>query len=90
MSALLWLSSGCVAFAVYSNVLADDSEVRVRAESVARAHAGCGARCQVTRMVGRRSVIDLQADYDIEGSGTVHVECRRSAIVAGDHECSVR
>jgi hypothetical protein len=90
LSALAWVLFCAAAVAVYTNVLADDSALRERTEALARQHAGCGHECRITQMMGSRSVVAFQADYDIEGSGTVHVVCRRAAIVAGEHECTAR
>jgi hypothetical protein len=90
ISALAWVLFCSAGLAVYTNVIADDSALRERTESLARQHAGCGQECRITRMVGSRSVVAFQTDYDIEGIGTVHVVCRRAAIVAGEHECTAR
>jgi hypothetical protein len=82
-----WTLCGVAALAIYTNVMADDSVVRVRADMLARQHAGCGDQCHVARMQGRRSVLEYRADYDIDGIGSVEVVCRRSAIVVGEHQC---
>lgn len=89
LSALVWIVCTLVGTAVYSNVIVDDSALRARAESLACERAGGNPKCQITRMVGRRSVVELQAEYDIEGAASVRVVCRRSAIIAGEHQCSV-
>jgi hypothetical protein len=89
-SGLVWVFCGLIAMAVYMNVIVDDGALRARTDSMARQHAGCGDQCHVTRMQGRRTVLDYRADYDIEGVGNVEVVCRRSAIVLGDHVCRAR
>ena len=89
-SALVWAFCGVAAVAVYTNVLEDDSAVRQKTELLARQRAGCGDQCRVTRMEGRRSVLDYRASYDIDGVGTQQIVCRRSAIVFGEHVCTAR
>jgi hypothetical protein len=86
-SVLAWMICVVVALGVYTNVLADDTALRTRADVLARQQAGCGDQCHVTHMQGRRSVFGYRADYDIDGVGTVHVTCQRKEIVFGDNEC---
>jgi hypothetical protein len=89
-SILVWIFCALAAVAVYTNVLADDSALRQKTELLARQHAGCGDRCHVARMEGRRSVLDYRASYEIDGVGTLQVTCRRSALVLGEHVCTTR
>ncbi len=81
--------SGLVVLAVYVNVVADNAPIRAHAEDLAREHAGCGSQCHVARMQERRDVLGYHADFDIGGAGTIHITCRRAAIVVGEHECTV-
>lgn len=89
-SALVWAFCGLAAVGVYTNVLGDDSAVRQETERLARQHAGCGEQCRVTRMEGRRSVLDYRASYDIDGVGTQQIVCRRSALILGEYLCTAR
>ncbi|MDF2693487.1 MAG: hypothetical protein K0S65_1870 [Labilithrix sp.] len=89
VTALVWLFSGLAAVAVYMNVMADDSDLRLKTEALARERAGCSDRCRITTMQGRRSVVEYSADYSFDGHGEVHVVCRRAAIVLGEHHCTV-
>ncbi len=90
VSALSWVVCGLAALAVYTNVMADDSALQERTNALARRHAGCDDRCRVTRMSGQRSVLEYRTEIEIDGVGTIHIVCRRRAIVAGEHDCSVR
>ena len=87
VSVLGWLLCIVVAAGIYTNVIADPAIIRERAASLARRHAGCGERCRILQMQERRTVFGYRADYEIEGNGSVHVTCRRAAVVFGDHEC---
>ncbi|AKV01003.1 hypothetical protein AKJ09_07666 [Labilithrix luteola] len=87
-SALGWMLGGLCAFAVYANVLSDDTALRARAETVARQQAGCNDKCRMTRAEIQRSVLEYRADYEMEGSSAVQVRCRRQAIVVGDYACT--
>jgi hypothetical protein len=86
-AALAWVFCTLAAVAIYTNVASDDAPLRARTEQLARAHVGCADRCRITRTSSQRNVFDHRAEYDIEGAGTVHVRCRRTAIVLGEHVC---
>lgn len=87
LSTLGWLLCAVVGTGIYSNVIADPSSVRDFAGSLARQHAHCAEPCRVLHMEERRSVFGYRADYEIDGRGSVHVSCRRAAIVLGSHQC---
>lgn len=87
LSTLGWLLCAVVGTGIYSNVIADPSSLRDFASSLARRHAGCVEPCRVLHMEERRSVFGYRADYDMDGRGPVHVTCRRTAIVLGNHQC---
>ncbi len=76
----------CV-WAIFANVLSDDTEVRKLAEQVTREKAGCGDKCKVVGIHGTRGMIDLTATYDIGGVGQYVTTCRRKLIIAGDYAC---
>ncbi|MBX3210125.1 MAG: hypothetical protein KF764_34155 [Labilithrix sp.] len=88
--ALAWVLSGLIAVAVYSNVIADDSELRLRIESLARETGQCGDGCRITSVQVRRSVLDYRADLELDGTRSVHVVCRRPAIALGEPRCGAQ
>jgi len=90
LSLLAWLAAAAVATGIYTNVVADDSALRQRTNELAREHAGCGERCHVGEMQGRRTVLGYDVDYAIDGVGKVHVSCRRSALILGEHACEAQ
>jgi len=75
----------------YMNVFSDDSEVRARANELARKQAGCGDKCRVSNIHGNRGMFDEQTEYDVEGPGAGHyiVVCRRAYVAVGDYACTV-
>lgn len=75
----------------YMNVFSDDSEIRARANELARKQAGCGDKCKVINITGSRGMFDEQTEYDIDGPGAGHyvVVCRRAYVAIGDYACRV-
>jgi hypothetical protein len=90
ISVVVWVLACFAAVAVYRNVMANDTALRTQAESLARAHAGCGEHCRISSLQSRRSVIEYRADYAIDGRGEVHVVCRRPGIIFGEQRCTTR
>ncbi len=87
VSVLGWMLCIVVAVGIYTNVIADPAPVRDHAASLARQQGSCGGRCRVLQMQERRSVFGYRADYELEGNASVHVTCRRTVVVLGEHEC---
>ena len=87
LSIVAWIVGALVAVGVYNNVVVDDTALRHETDELARQHAGCGDQCNVRTMQGRRTALGYEVSYEIEAAGTVEVSCRRTAIVAGAHEC---
>lgn len=85
-----WTLAAATLVGVYTNVIADDATLRQRTNEIARQHAGCADTCKVGEMQGRRTVLAYDVDYEIEQVGKVHVTCRRSAVILGDHSCVVQ
>jgi hypothetical protein len=90
VSALGWGLTGLVGFAVYANVLSDDTALRARTAQLVRQHAGCSDGCRITQTEIHRSVLEYRADYEIEGVGTIRVTCGRKGVAIGEQECRVR
>lgn len=88
--ALAWVLASLIAIGVYTNVIVDDSDLRHRAESIARETARCGDACRITSTQVRRTVLEYRADFELDGSGSVRVVCRRGAIVVGEPSCAAQ
>lgn len=86
---------GLAAWAVYANILSDDTAVRAQAEAVARDKAGCGKDCKLSRMEGSRGLLNeqIQFTFDVPGKsptgdkGAVLVECKRAYLAFGAYRC---
>ena len=74
-------------FAVYSNVLSDDTALRARAGELVRAHLGCGDKCKITYTKIDRGMLDERFTYTVDAKGNYEVVCRRAFVIAGDHDC---
>ncbi len=90
VGALAWVLAGGIAIAVYANVIVDDSDLRLRTEALARETARCGDGCHITSTQIRRTVLEYRADFELDGSESVRVICRRDAIAFGPHRCTSR
>ncbi|MBX3197002.1 MAG: hypothetical protein KF894_02495 [Labilithrix sp.] len=88
--ALAWALAGTIAIAVYTNVIVDDSDLRIRTEALARETARCGDGCRITSTQIRRTVLEYRADFELDSSGSVRVVCRRDAIAFGPQRCTTR
>jgi hypothetical protein len=75
------------AFTVYRNVLADDSAVRVMAETLARDTAGCHD-CKATRIEIKRGVLGESFEFTMQNGAGVAISCRRAYIAFGDQACT--
>ena len=78
-----------IAVAVYENVYADDTEVRAKAEDVARKAVGCGDDCSFAHLEGSRGVLKEMLTYSFRGKPDVTVKCQREFIGFGDYRCEV-
>lgn len=74
-------------FAVYSNVLSDDTALRAKAGELVRAHLGCGDKCKITYTRIDRGMLDERFVYTLDGKGNYEVVCKRAFVIAGDHAC---
>jgi Tfp pilus assembly protein PilV len=74
-----------VAFTVYRNVFADDSAVRAMAETLARDTC---STCKVTRIEGKRGVLEESFDFTMQNGAGVAISCRRPYIAFGDVACT--
>ena len=84
---LLVIVFGVVGWAVYSNVMSDDTAVRQMAEVRARASAGCGAKCVVKKLEGNRGLLNEQIQFEFSDGTKVLVECKRKYIGFGSYTC---
>ena len=73
----------------YSNVVADDTEVRKLAKTTLGEYAGCGEKCALTGMRGERGMVHETIEYDIDGKGHFVVKCHRKMVALGDYLCVV-
>lgn len=71
---------------VYANVLSDDTSLRARADSMARATLGCGSGCRLVRAEGSRGVFAQQIAYRFT-RGRVTITCKRPYIAFGAYVC---
>jgi hypothetical protein len=76
----------CV-YTVWANVISDDTDVRSVADLTARAKAGCGEKCVMTKMEGTRGVLAEDIDFSFRDGGNIHVKCKRAAIAFGAYKC---
>ena len=83
---ILVVAIGVVGWAVYSNILSDDTALRAQAEVVAREKAGCGKECKLSRMEGSRGLLNEQIQFTFDKS-VVLVECRRAYVAFGAYRC---
>jgi hypothetical protein len=79
---------GLCLWTVYANVLSDDVAVRATAELAARAKAGCGEKCSLSRMEGSRGAFKETIEFSFRDAGTVIVTCKRPYIAFGDYACT--
>jgi hypothetical protein len=84
---LLVVVFGVVAWAVYSNVMSDDTAVRQMAEAHARASAGCGAKCVIRKIEGSRGLLNEQLQFEMSDGTKILVECKRKYIGFGAYSC---
>ncbi len=77
------------AWTTYANVYSDRAEVSAQAEQIARKAAGCGATCRFSGMRVSRGMLEESVTYDVVGSGTYMVACRRAYVAVGDYACAV-
>jgi hypothetical protein len=85
-AALTFVVCFVTAWAAYTNVLADNSELLIRAREVARQRAACG-KCNPSAMHGERGMTEQRMEYDYPGVGQVTVVCRRAWIIFGEYSC---
>jgi len=81
---------GVTIWTAYANVFSDDTELRARANDLARKTAGCGDKCKVTGIRGSRGMLETSTEVDIDSLGGYLVTCRRAFIVAGDYACEAK
>lgn len=73
----------------YSNVVADDTEVRKLALTTLGDFAGCKDKCALSGMHGERGMVHETIEYDIDGKGHYVVKCHRKMVALGDYLCVV-
>lgn len=81
---------GVAIWTAYANVFSDDTELRARANDLARKTAGCGDKCQVAGIRGTRGMLAQTTEYDIDTFGGFVVTCRRAYVVVGDYACEAK
>src|SRR5438105_1460166 len=79
---------GLCLWTAYANVWSDDVAVRATAELAARAKAGCGEKCSLSRMEGSRGAFKETLEFSFRDAGVVSVTCRRPYIAFGDYQCT--
>jgi len=72
---------------LYSNVFANDSELRVKAENIARDASGCRS-CARLRFEGSSSILGKSYTFKFDKTGTIVIGCRRPYIAFGEFECA--
>ena len=74
-------------YTIWANVISDDTEVRSLADLAARAKAGCGEKCVMTKMEGSRGVLAETLEFTFKDAGVIAVKCKRPAIAFGAYKC---
>lgn len=74
-------------YTIWANVISDDTEVRSIADLAARAKAGCGEKCVMTKMEGSRGVLAETLEFTFREGGSITVKCKRPAIAFGAYKC---
>ena len=74
-------------YTMWANVISDDTEVRSIADLAARAKAGCGEKCVMTKMEGSRGAFSEKLEFTFREAGVIAVTCKRPMIAFGAYKC---
>jgi hypothetical protein len=72
---------------LYANVFANDAELRIKAENIARDATGCRS-CARLRFEGASSILGKTYTFTFDKTGSIAIGCRRPYIAFGEFQCA--